>query len=277
MSLLLNFKKNTMPGFLSAALPAVVSGVSTALTNRGNKKFSEKMYERQKQDNLAFWKMQNEYNSPQAQRQRLEEAGFNPAMMYGSKAAPGNASPINTPDVKPVNMRPVDGDNFDVLARYFDTKIRQAQVDNLKADNTVKKQEALLKAAQIESTVSGTDMSKFDLQFKRDLRSYNADMIREGVRKTRVDIDSTIKKTERDQAMHSPNMQIAAERILRERLGRSLDKAKIDNLLKDSKLKQQEFELAEDGIYKNDPMWLRVLIQNIDSIEQKLKSWKILF
>lgn len=51
--------------------------------------------------NRAFarkdWRDQNKYNHPAAQRERLEQAGLNPALMYGSGASGGNAGPITTP------------------------------------------------------------------------------------------------------------------------------------------------------------------------------------
>lgn len=53
-------------------------------------------YEKQKSDNLAFWEMENEYNSPDAQRRRLEEAGYNPALALGDVNSVAGAGSIES-------------------------------------------------------------------------------------------------------------------------------------------------------------------------------------
>lgn len=42
--------------------------------------------------NLAYWNMQNTYNSPVEQMARLKEAGLNPMLVYGSGNVTGNSS-----------------------------------------------------------------------------------------------------------------------------------------------------------------------------------------
>ena len=66
-------------------------------TNRANVRQANIAYERNKElaqytfdKNLEMWKMQNQYNAPGAQMQRLQEAGLNPHLMYG-KGTVGNA------------------------------------------------------------------------------------------------------------------------------------------------------------------------------------------
>lgn len=53
--------------------------------------FNKKLAEQQNQYNIDMWKMQNEYNSPQAQMQRFKDAGLNPNLIYGQGTS-GNAS-----------------------------------------------------------------------------------------------------------------------------------------------------------------------------------------
>lgn len=85
--------------------------------------------------NLAQWKAQNKYNSPTNQMQRLEEAGLNPNLIYGSSAggAAGNAGPV-APASAPG------------ISAYQDYKIKQGQIRQLdlqnqgiEQDNRVKK------------------------------------------------------------------------------------------------------------------------------------------
>lgn len=53
--------------------------------------FNKKLQQQQNEYNLNMWNLQNEYNSPAAQMRRYEEAGLNPALMYG-QVTPGNAA-----------------------------------------------------------------------------------------------------------------------------------------------------------------------------------------
>lgn len=64
-----------------------------------------------------MFNMINEYNAPKAQMQRLEEAGLNPATIYGGKGATGGMA--SSPSVAQTPN----------TSRYTDTRVRQAQRD----------------------------------------------------------------------------------------------------------------------------------------------------
>lgn len=53
-------------------------------SNRKTREYGKEMYERQKADNQYYWNLQNEYNSPKKQMERLKEAKLNPALIYGN-------------------------------------------------------------------------------------------------------------------------------------------------------------------------------------------------
>lgn len=61
--------------------------------------FNMQMYEKQKQDSIEFWNMQNEYNSPKATMQRLVDAGLNPRGSGLGQYA--NAGSLNSPSAQP--------------------------------------------------------------------------------------------------------------------------------------------------------------------------------
>lgn len=114
-----------------------------------NRDFQKEMYERQYEDNIKFWNMQNEYNLPSAQLARLREAGLNPLLAYGEGSLSGNiASQAPQSAQAPngaqasVNMRnPVDMANLAML---------EAQIENIKADTANKKEETFGKSIQNE-------------------------------------------------------------------------------------------------------------------------------
>lgn len=60
--------------------------------------WNEQMYERQKQDALAMWKIENEYNSPAETMKRMVKAGINPrASSLGNFANAGNVNQPSMP------------------------------------------------------------------------------------------------------------------------------------------------------------------------------------
>lgn len=103
----------------AALTGALINRNSTSSTNRKNRDlareqneynvalqdrqfaFDKEQSELEYQRNLEKWNMENEYNSPQAQRQRLVEAGLNPNLVYGSGTAAagtaGTAVPYSAP------------------------------------------------------------------------------------------------------------------------------------------------------------------------------------
>lgn len=71
----------------SSTLGSIINYASQRATNRSNERINRENNEY----NLRLWQMNNEYNTPANQRRRMEEAGFNPNLMYGSMS-PGNSS-----------------------------------------------------------------------------------------------------------------------------------------------------------------------------------------
>lgn len=244
-------------------------------TNRQSQKWSERFYDRQYRDNIAFWRMQNEYNDPSARMARLKAAGINPAILYGGSAGNvgGQASPIKTPDIQGAQFRAPDLSSLASLGRnaidtYFDTEIKQAQLDNFRAQNTVLLEEANLKAVQARSTGVTADRGLFDLGLEQDLRQTSADYRRENLRRLKQSIGIDLRRDERESLRLDNTLLESAERIATMRLERTHTKRKmaqlkqnIENLKKDARLKQLSINLYKDGLTPNDPLYLRMLSQ----------------
>lgn len=267
------------PMTLSAVASGATSGmqmIGNAVSNWQNRRFSRNMYELQRRDNLDFWNKQNAYNSPQEQMKRLQEAGLNPALMYGKAASAGQASPISTPDIKPVSFRPIfDQGAANSINQYFDSRVRQAQVDNLEVQRTLTQQDVVLRAAQIADKLEETRGRKlsfedkdFDLKFKRDLRQVNADMLRESVRQKQAQIDNVMRQSERIGLLMAKDTfeikKVAAE-IIRTRAQTRLTNQQVNKLVVDTDIQKVILGLRRAGINPNDPTWVRVLFQNIIS------------
>lgn len=118
--------------------------------NKATREWNEKMYARQKADNLEFWNMQNSFNSPQAQMARFQEAGLNPNLMYG-QGTNGNASSLSAPSAMPYKPNAPDFSPESVVNEYYNTQLRGAQVDNVKKQGDLMALDGLLKMQDIKS------------------------------------------------------------------------------------------------------------------------------
>lgn len=107
-----------------------VARQNTKRTIKANKEQAEYAYSK----DLEMWNRQNQYNDPMSQMQRLRDAGLNPNLIYGQGAGgAGNAQQMpkyNAPTLQ-YNYKPVD--IAGVLSQYQDFRMKQAQIDNVKA------------------------------------------------------------------------------------------------------------------------------------------------
>ena len=209
-------------GALIAGGASLVSGVgnwiSQARTNRQNRELALEQQQRDIANNERQWKMQNEYNTPAAQMERLQSAGLNPNMVYG-KGADNIAGSISSSRSTPVRYdAPKVPDLADSFNNYQNYALRQAQMDNLTSQNTVILQEALYKAAQTASVIQSTAKSKFELDMASELRKVTMDVAGENLRKLQYENVYNIEKTEQLVAIRESNIQKAALDVLNLRL-----------------------------------------------------------
>lgn len=108
-----------------AGAQAIISGIQQ---HRQNKKNRE-MAEYQNDANVEFQREQNEYNTPQNQMLRFQQAGLNPHLIYG-QGNPGNQSaPVHYPEMKPHMPANLDG----IGSLLNQSMLAQSQVSALDA------------------------------------------------------------------------------------------------------------------------------------------------
>lgn len=114
---------------LAGAAGLISSGInaaSTARTNRRAEAFSREMFEKQGAREIEYFDMQNRYNHPSSQMQRLQDAGLNPNLVYGSGAQQQAASISSKPAAQPTFKAPqVDLTSIAQQAMF----IRQAEAN----------------------------------------------------------------------------------------------------------------------------------------------------
>lgn len=105
--------------------------------NKANMELAKYAYKK----DLEMWNRGNAYNSPQAQMQRLEAAGLNKALVYGNGAVAGQSAgslpKYNAPTLDYSYVPPVEATIAGALDTYQNFRVKQAQVDNLKAQNKI--------------------------------------------------------------------------------------------------------------------------------------------
>jgi hypothetical protein len=234
--------------------------------NRKANAFSREMYEKTKADNIKFWDMQNEYNSPQKQMERLRMSGLNPNMVYDKGGAIQAAGNISTPDVQGGQFRAPDFTQIsNPVQGYFDTKIKQAQYDNLLAANTTMQQEAILKAAQALGETTRTKGQGIANRLAETNFQYSVEGARLANEATRANTQFTLDSNTRAQLMSGKQLQLIGEDILlraQQRANTIQDrmnaKQMLENLRKDGTLKDFDINLRKMGLNPSDPTYLRV-------------------
>lgn len=105
---------------------------NTERTIQANKEMAQYQYSK----DLEMWNRGNAYNSPTAQMDRLKAAGLNPNMVYGNGSPQGATAQqlpkYNAPTMDYSHNLPVMNPGT-ALSAYQDFAIKNAQLDNLKA------------------------------------------------------------------------------------------------------------------------------------------------
>lgn len=202
---------------------------------------SWKLVENQQQFQTDMWNKTNEYNSPAAQRERLEAAGLNPYMMMNggsagtaqtmsgtSGAAPSGGAPSGQ-GVTPPTATPYSADYsgitaglgraIDVLSSMPDRKVKEAQADNLRIEGKY---------------IAGKAMAQI-LQMKTEAKTKEA---RLALDKLIADFDNNLKVS---------NMAVNEQNIAESKARTQL--AVTENLFRQKQLdflpQQQKIELAQ--------------------------------
>lgn len=273
----------SLAGSLLGAVPimgGVLNGVSQIFTNARNRKFQREMYDRQRNDALSDWAMQNAYNSPESQMSRLKTAGLNPNLVYGNGAtamsanAPRASSPQGTSGQAPqFNL----GNLLPAFMYGLNTQLKEMQLENMKTQNLVLQQQGANLGARTELTNTQNAAANFDLSMKKLLQSVT-------VAQSNADLDNVLARTdvllqanERAALINSQNLQLGVQRILQLRLDNAMNPLKrqylesmIDAVGKSNEIRQLEIDLKKKGFTWNDPAWIRLGSTIVDQISNSL-------
>lgn len=274
-----------LPGasILSDGINAVVDGINT----RASRRWQEKMMQWQRNSALTDYGMQNEYNSPSAQMERLKKAGLNPNLVYGTGTATMPASNIKSSSPPSTNTSRVNIDGGGAVGTYLNAKQMQLQNDNLKAQNDVLLEQKKNLAADTVQKLFGGNLKEFDFNLKTQLRNNTISKAWQITKNldtqgnlTQAQIANTKERTKTETETRTPKIQAilqsvseSTQRILNMKIQAaktvaeiSYIQTQIQNAVKDGTLKQLDINLKRLGGTWSDPAWQRRAMQLLSNI-----------
>lgn len=112
--------------------------------NKRQERFTREMYAQQRADSLSDWHMQNAYNDPAAQMQRLQNANLNPHLVYGNGAdaqSQGAPKPVSS---HAANFKAPQMDLGSVVTQALQAKQLQSNIANTDAQTEALKQKTAI-------------------------------------------------------------------------------------------------------------------------------------
>ncbi len=132
----------------ASAIGAIGDFFTGGASARKQYRYQSKLMDKQNQQQIDFWKMNNEYNTPFNQRARLEQAGLNPDLMYGGS---GNMYQSQMPGAASGSAPNVDYGSFSDNLRFaMQAQVMDAQVSKIEQENKLLAEQALNQAQQRE-------------------------------------------------------------------------------------------------------------------------------
>lgn len=232
---------NTAATILGATASAVGQNIVNVAQSKRQWRYQQAAMDKQQALNLETWNMQNAYNTPQQQMQRLQDAGLNPRLIYGEgSSAPNMAGPLDTAQA-PVRQTP-DLKTPDLM-NYYSIRQMDAQYKQTTMATDIMQKTAGLK--DIEMSLKNLNL------MKENIHSKDYEYLR--------DIEVDTKKL----AWLRTNQLLFNE----ERKGALMDQTRtfrekqMTGMDLDNAFKLHRNELAKLGIYTHDHPAFRVLIQ----------------
>lgn len=180
-----SFFDNFVQGLAGSGVSSLFGGISSIFNhssqkkeNERNRDFTREMFDKQVQNNIKMWNMQNEYDLPVNQIERMRQAGLNPDLMYtgaGVSSSPNLHSA--TPSGFSSGFSPFDLGNSDPLATA-QIALLDAQKDKVRSEtkgqgytNAILESDALyrdaLNSGQVRSLNVTIDNTSSDTDLKR--------------------------------------------------------------------------------------------------------------
>lgn len=228
--------------------------------NQGNMDLAKYKY----QKDLEMWNMTNEYNSPQAQMQRLKDAGLNPNMVYGNGSAANQAA--KAPSFEAPRLEAYQGQSRDyqsAVDSFVNSMMTAAQIKSMSIQNKIAEYDADYKMLLADNQRTENDRNRLRLQAEQE--DYPSLRWRTKYETREKDLSASIKETEKDilyqrQQMNEIDLRMAEVREKMQQDEWLKLKAQVDTEIANANIRQHEGRDYEElGIRPSDPLWSRIL------------------
>ena len=175
---------------IAGASSLIGSGLSTAGASKMNKRAVDYAREARRED-IKQWHLQNYYNSPTQQMQRLREAGLNPNLVYGNGGgtiAATSAPPTKVPELTNTMASMEQLSAVPALSAYQDMRVKNAQIANTKALTELTQQKKVSEVISQGLKASQTARNEYNLGLAKNLEKYTLETAIYNVQKTQRDI-----------------------------------------------------------------------------------------
>lgn len=269
-----------------ASLGAIASAGSNAMTNLGNilfqgatnkknREFSEKMYNRQRADALADRDFANQYNSPAEQMKRLKAAGLNPNLAYGSLAdTKAEDTRQSSPGPSPNQAPQVDFSGIgNAISQFVSITKTMAETDRIREMIDLYKTQQVNNIVQAGKGKAETQAIYQNIQFKDQINPVHLEAAKQKIEATDLSMWYTIRKDAREQLMNSANLSVAFQKVknMIAELGKTNAqkdeiRKRIELMDKDGTLKDYDIKLRKLNIFPGDPAYVRFVAGILNGI-----------
>ena len=228
-----------IPAAVLGALIGTAGSIGSSIASNKGALRRQRLADR---ENIRFWNMQNQYNHPKAQMQRLRKAGLNPNLIYGSSVAgaTGSAGSIAPSKAAPYNIQ-------NPVPSAVSSALTPSQVAKNKADEI---------KTLADANLSGKLARDRDLKINAELKELNARADIAKATSILKDLEAQGMSTHKGEYFESLLAKFQTEK------SRAIVEALNANIAEEYKLRP------------NDPLWYRELKRLAKSIEDQIKSWK---
>lgn len=262
----------------------VANGLFAGRTARINYNYGERAANNAHARQIEFWNMQNAYNTPTAERERLEDAGLNPALMYSNGAGASNAGQLSSVPVNPAAGSGLYNPGKLVPGDMMDSILKLAQVKNIEADTANKRSSNENISLQADLTRSVTDLTQsrvlgqdvknnidsLSLKLNEALFSTNVSQAEQTLRNSIQTYDKIIADTigqmnknalfglekstmENYLSLQGQQIALTAVKVAAERAGISLTQAKISEIEQHISTMASQIRLNDQTLDMNSP------------------------
>lgn len=254
--------------WIGAAIAGAVSLASMFISNAQTKKRNKE----QREWNEEMWEKQNAYDSPAETRKRLQQAGLNPALIYGQGSSWANsANPETYNPETPPSYLPADLGAIVQQFRHQDIGISKTQSDINLNKSIANRQDADALKSLKSADLSDAQRRQVDALLSGQVKLQEVDYNLKNIQAT-----NSFNEEVRKQALHSFNVQEAEQKI--RNIAAQISKTEAERRMYEERITQFQLDndLRRKGFNPNSPTWQLIIGRWIDSVFSSPisdKSW----